>query len=58
MDMIHQEFKLKRDCLATLIPSGYIDTLQAGTIVTVTQALGGRLTVRTPLGLFHFRLNT
>jgi probable FeS assembly SUF system protein SufT len=53
MTMIHQEFKLERDCPATLIPSGDIHTLEAGTIVTVTQALGGTLTVRTPLGLFH-----
>ena len=55
MTMIHQEFKLESDCPATLIPAGDAHTLEAGTVVTVTQALGGTLTVRTPLGLFHIQ---
>ncbi|MCE2510475.1 MAG: putative Fe-S cluster assembly protein SufT [Alphaproteobacteria bacterium] len=36
---------LKRDCDATLIPAGTRIELQAGTPVTVTQALGGTYTV-------------
>ncbi len=45
--------KLLRDCAATLIPAGDIVVLEAGTEVTVTQALGGSVTVRTPMGLFR-----
>ena len=45
--------KLVRDCAATLIPAGDIVVLEAGTEVTVTQALGGSVTVRTPMGLFR-----
>ncbi len=55
MTTIHQEFKLERDCPATLIPAGDAHTLEEGTLVTVTQALGGTLTVRTSLGLFHIQ---
>ncbi len=45
--------KLTRDCAATLIPAGDIVVLEAGTEVHVTQALGGSVTVRTPMGLFR-----
>ena len=45
--------KLVRDCAATLIPAGDIVVLEAGTEVQVTQALGGSVTVRTPMGLFR-----
>ena len=45
--------KLVRDCAATLIPAGDIVVLEAGTEVHVTQALGGSVTVRTPMGLFR-----
>ena len=45
--------KLLRDCAATLIPAGDIVVLEAGTEVHVTQALGGSVTVRTPMGLFR-----
>ena len=45
--------KLLRDSAATLIPAGDIVVLEAGTEVTVTQALGGSVTVRTPMGLFR-----
>ena len=45
--------KLLRDCAATLIPAGDIVVLEAGTEAHVTQALGGSVTVRTPMGLFR-----
>ncbi len=45
--------KLIRDCAATLIPAGDVVVLESGTEVTVTQALGGSVTVRTPMGLFR-----
>jgi probable FeS assembly SUF system protein SufT len=41
---------LKRDCEATLIPSGEKLTLAQGDTVVVTQALGGSFTVRTEIG--------
>ena len=41
---------LKRDCEATLIPSGEKLTLAQGDGVVVTQALGGSFTVRTEMG--------
>lgn len=44
---------LVRDCAATLIPAGDVVVLESGTEVTVTQALGGSVTVRTPMGLFR-----
>ena len=50
MSSVH---KLLRDSAATLIPAGDIVVLEAGTEVTVTQALGGSVTVRTPMGLFR-----
>ena len=50
MSSVHQ---LNRDCAATLIPAGDIVVLEKGTEVTVTQALGGSVTVRTALGLFR-----
>ena len=45
--------KLVRDCAATLIPAGDVVVLEKGTEVAVTQALGGSVTVRTPMGLFR-----
>ncbi len=50
MSSVH---KLVRDCAATLIPAGDIVVLEAGSEVTVSQALGGSVTVRTALGLFR-----
>lgn len=50
MSSVHE---LNRDCAATLIPAGDIVVLEKGTEVTVTQALGGSVTVRTALGLFR-----
>lgn len=42
---------LKRDCPAILIPAGVSVTLQAGTEVYITQALGGSFTAATPAGI-------
>lgn len=44
---------LTRDCPATLIPAGDKVTLPAGATVTITQTLGGNVTVRTDGGLFR-----
>lgn len=48
-----QEFALVRDCSATIIPAGTAVTLPKGTVVFVTQTLGGHVTVRTGQGLFR-----
>lgn len=45
-----QPTKLKRDCHATLIPTGEKVTLRAGEVVWVTQSLGGSFTVMTERG--------
>ncbi len=44
---------LRRDCAAVEIPAGRQVNLAAGTLVDVTQSLGGNYTVRTPEGLFR-----
>jgi probable FeS assembly SUF system protein SufT len=51
--MVNEEFILQRDCPATLIPAGDAVMLRKGAAVTVTQALGGALTVRDGLGLYR-----
>jgi probable FeS assembly SUF system protein SufT len=51
--MVNEEFRLVRDCPATLIPAGDAVVLRSGATVTVTQALGGSLTVRDGLGLYR-----
>ncbi len=51
--MVNEDFELQRDCPATLIPAGDTVVLRQGSIVTVTQALGGALTVRDGLGLYR-----
>ena len=51
--MLNQEVTLTRDCPATLIPAGDAVTLPAGTVVFVSQALGGTVTVRADSGLFR-----
>ena len=48
-----QTVVLKRDCQAIQIPLGETVVLKAETEVTVTQTLGGTITVRAPLGLFR-----
>lgn len=49
--MTSEPIILKRDCPAVLIPAGVEVTLQAGTEVRVTQALGGSFTLATPTGM-------
>ena len=44
---------LNRDTVATIIPAGEEHTLPAGTVVTISQALGGAVTVRTAEGLYR-----
>src|SRR5882672_1050626 len=51
--MVNEDFVLQRDCAATLIPAGDAVVLRKGASVTVTQALGGSVTVRDALGLFR-----
>ena len=47
---MHTAIELKRDCKATLIPSGQELLLSQAELVVVTQALGGSFTVRTMTG--------
>ncbi len=47
------EITLTRDCPASVIPSGDQVVLEKGAVVHVAQALGGSVTVRTPMGLFR-----
>lgn len=47
------EITLTRDTSATIIPAGDEHTLKAGTVVSVSQALGGSVTVRTEAGLYR-----
>ena len=47
------ETTLTRTCAATMIPSGQVVDLPAGTRVFITQTLGGNVTVRTDGGLFR-----
>ncbi len=47
------ETTLTRECAATMIPSGQVVNLPAGTRVFITQTLGGNVTVRTEGGLFR-----
>ena len=51
--MVNEDFTLLRDCPATLIPAGDAVVLRQGATVTVSQALGGALTVRDALGLYR-----
>jgi len=46
-----KQIELKRDCEATLIPSGEKVQLSLGESVVLTQALGGSFTVQTKVGL-------
>lgn len=45
--------ELSRDCEAVVIPHGQAVTLPRGTVVDVTQTLGGSYTVRAQGGLFR-----
>lgn len=48
---MHEQVTVERDCDAIQIPEGTPVTLPAGSVVTITQALGGTYTVITPYGL-------
>jgi probable FeS assembly SUF system protein SufT len=50
------EVVLEKDCPATRIPSGEIVKLQAGETYTVSQALGGSVTLRDGGGLYRVGL--
>jgi probable FeS assembly SUF system protein SufT len=56
MDRGYQRVELDRDCIATVIPSGEPMMLHSGEPVTVTQTLGGSVTVQTALG-YLVRIN-
>ena len=45
--------ELSRDCDAVVIPHGHAITLPRGTVVDITQTLGGSYTVRAQGGLFR-----
>lgn len=49
----NEEFTLVRDTTATIIPAGEELVLPAGTRATISQALGGTVTIRTNSGLFR-----
>ena len=49
----NQELTLVRDTTATIIPAGEEHVLPAGTRATISQALGGTVTIRTNSGLFR-----
>jgi len=49
--MAHERMALTRDVKVTEIPSGYPGILPAGTLITITQTLGGSYTVMTDYGL-------
>jgi hypothetical protein len=48
---MHEEITLRRDVDAIQIPSGDSLTLPIGTVVYITQRLGGTFTVATSAGL-------
>ncbi len=50
---VNDEIILNTDCPATLIPAGDKVTLEVGSIVFITQALGGTVTVRKDGGLYQ-----
>ena len=50
---MNQEFTLSSDCPSTAIPAGDSILLKKGTVVFITQTLGGNITVRTDQGLFR-----
>ncbi|MGJ8638098.1 MAG: iron-sulfur cluster assembly protein [Opitutaceae bacterium] len=49
----NEELTLSRDTVATIIPAGEVHTLKAGTRASISQALGGTVTIRTDSGLFR-----
>ena len=51
--MDENDIELRRDCAAIQIPLGDAVTLHSGTVVHITQTLGGNYTVQAPGGLFR-----
>lgn len=49
----NEEFTLVRDTEATIIPAGETEVLPAGTRASISQALGGTVTIRTDSGLYR-----
>jgi probable FeS assembly SUF system protein SufT len=49
----NEELTLVRDTKATIIPAGHDQVLPAGTRASISQALGGAVTIRTNSGLFR-----
>lgn len=49
----NSDITLTRDTSATIIPAGDEHLLKAGTVVSISQALGGSVTVRTDAGLYR-----
>ncbi len=47
---MHEQIELTRDCEAIRIPQGNTITLPAGSLVVITQSLGGSYTVATDTG--------
>lgn len=56
MSLQGTEITLERDCPATRIPSGEPINLLAGESYTISQALGGSVTLRDPSGLYRVGL--
>ncbi len=52
---MHEEITLTREVEAIQIPSGDLISLPAGTLVMITQALGGTYTVATNFGLARIK---
>lgn len=52
---MHEDIHLSREVEAIQIPSGDLVTLPAGTLVRITQALGGTYTVATNFGLARIK---
>ncbi|MGB1126739.1 MAG: iron-sulfur cluster assembly protein [Opitutales bacterium] len=50
---LNEELTLVRDTPATIIPAGDNHILEAGTRATISQALGGTVTIRTDSGLYR-----
>ena len=47
------QITLVRDTKATIIPAGEEQVIPSGTVVTISQALGGAVTIRTAAGLYR-----
>ncbi|MEM7790777.1 MAG: iron-sulfur cluster assembly protein [Verrucomicrobiota bacterium] len=50
---LNEELTLVRETKATIIPAGHEQVLPIGTKATISQALGGTVTIRTNSGLFR-----